>query len=389
MRRSLIHALLAGFFVLSVAMPSHAQAAAGPIQVPAPPSTTRPVPPSPPVPPDQSNQKQTPTIRARVEFVSTPVTVTDSRGEMVMDLPQSEFHIFDNGVEQKIEHFDLGGDPLSMVLVVECSSRIEPLLPALKKIGIIFAQVVMGETDEAAMLGYDDAVFVLQDFTGNPDRMQKAIEHLPEGTSGARLDDALARAVGMLEDQPANRRRVIVVMAESVDHGSESKLGQVLRDAQLANVTIYTIGLSSTAAEFRTRHDEEGPPEITPPGTFPLPPMPGTPQTPGTDAQRYGNMDLMSLAVWAVMHATDEIHKKPLEIASTATGGSHTKTFHDVSIEKALDSIGGELHGQYVLGYRPPGDEPFGYHEIKVTVDKKDVKVRTRPGYYLAPPVGH
>jgi hypothetical protein len=51
-----------------------------------------------------------------------------------------------------------------------------------------------------------------------------------------------------------------------------------------------------------------------------------------------------------------------------------------------MDEIGGELHAQYTLGYRPPGDEPSGFHEIRVTVDRPGVKLRTRPGYYLPPP---
>ena len=51
-----------------------------------------------------------------------------------------------------------------------------------------------------------------------------------------------------------------------------------------------------------------------------------------------------------------------------------------------MDAVGGELHAQYTLGYRPPGDELTGYHEIKITVDRPDVSIRTRPGYYVPPP---
>jgi hypothetical protein len=51
-----------------------------------------------------------------------------------------------------------------------------------------------------------------------------------------------------------------------------------------------------------------------------------------------------------------------------------------------MDEIGGELHAQYTLGYRSPGEVSFGYHEIKVTVDRRGATVRTRPGYYLSLP---
>ena len=82
------------------------------------------------------------------------MTVRDRTGEMVFNLAQKDFHIYDNGVEQKIEHFDLGGDPLSVVFVVETSSHIEALLPAVRQTGIVFSQTVMAQTAEAAVIGF-------------------------------------------------------------------------------------------------------------------------------------------------------------------------------------------------------------------------------------------
>jgi VWFA-related protein len=362
-----------------------AQAPAGPITAPPVTSSHNPTPAASPGQPGGSTQEQSPAIRARVDIVSTPVTVQDASGELVLTLTRKDFHVFDNGVEQSIAHFDLGGDPLSIVLLAETSSRIESLLPAVRRAGIVFSQVVMGRHGEAAVMGFDDDLTLLRDFTGSRNRVQKAINELPEGTSGARLYDGMAQAVAMLKERPQNLRRIIVVMAESSDHGSESKLGQVLRDAQLANITIYTIGLSTTAAELHNPPESGSPPEITPPGTFGLPPQPGVPQTPGTEAQRYGNVNLMALAVWLVQHASAEVRKQPLEVASVATGGANIRTRRKNSIEKAVDNVGGELHAQYLVDYRPLGAGSYGYHEIRVTVDRPHVKVRTRPGYYLAP----
>ncbi len=325
-------------------------------------------------------------IRVRVNLVSLPVTVRDAQGEMALDLGVKDFRVLDNGVPQRIEHFDLGGDPLAIVLVVETSSRVEALLPAIRHAGIVFTETVMGQTAEAAVLGFDDSSQVLVPFTSDHDRVEKAIAKLPEGTSGARLYDALARAVGLLQERPANRRRVIVAISEAVDTGSEDKLGAVLREAQLANATIYTIGLSTTAAQLRAKPSQAGPPQIGPPGTFPYPGIPGMPQTPSTQQEAQGNIDLLGLAVWIVQRATNTEAARALAVASVATGGAHISTFRDRAIEPAMDQIGGELHSQYTLAYRPSGTETFGYHEIKVKVSRPGVKVSTRPGYYLAPP---
>ena len=97
-------------------------------------------------------------------------------------------------------------------------------------------------------------------------------------------------------------------------------------------------------------------------------------------------MDLLALAVWVVQHVKDKVTSHALEIATTATGGEHYPTWKDSSIEKAMDDIGGELHSQYTLTYAPAGTSAEGYHEITVKVDRADLKVRARPGYYLVPP---
>jgi VWFA-related protein len=327
-------------------------------------------------------------IHVPVNFVSTPVTVRDRSGELVFDLAATDFHIYDNGVEQKIEHFDLGGDPLSIVLLVENSSHVEPLLPAVRKSGIVFTQTVMGQTGEAAVIAFNDSADVLQPFTADKDLIQRRINRMPTGTSGVRLYDAMSSAVDLLQKQPENRRRVLLVISEAADSGSETRLGVILRRAQLANISIYTIGLSTTAAELRAKPSQAGPPQIGPPGTFPTPGINGRPQTPSMQASEQSNVNLLALAVWVVQRAGDVVHKHNLAVASTATGGAHISTMRDNSIEKAMDLIGGELHAQYVLGYRPPGDEPSGYHEIKVTVSRPGVNVRTRPGYYLPAPTG-
>lgn len=334
-------------------------------------------------PPPAELQKRA--IRSQVTEVTAPVTVTDFRtGEGVLDLTQGNFHVYDNGVEQKIDHFDMGGSSLSIVLVVETSSHVAAMLPAIRQSGIVFTEAVMAQTSEAAVVGYDDTVDILQSFTTDVDTVQRVVNNLPVGSSGMHLYDAMARGIQMLGNQPIGQRRVMVVIGEAQDKGSENQLGHVLRRAQLTNVTIYSIGLSTTAADLRQPAGQHQPTWQGPPGTYPVPGE--QPDTPDAEAAAQGNMDLGALLIWLVKTGKNAVGTNSLEAASKATGGLHVNTLHDKSIQKALDAIGGELHTQYTLSYRPPGDEPSGYHEIKVTVDRPGAEVRTRPGYYIPPP---
>ena len=137
-------------------------------------------------------------LKVRVALVNMPVTVRDAKGEMVHDLEARDFRITDNGAEQKITHFDLGGDPVSLVILIETSSRIDPLLPGMRKTGILFTQTVMGPEGEAAVVGFNDAVDKLQDFTSDADLIENTVSRLQTGTSGSKLYDAMAVGVEML-----------------------------------------------------------------------------------------------------------------------------------------------------------------------------------------------
>jgi VWFA-related protein len=325
-------------------------------------------------------------IRTRVDEVVAPVTVRDTSGEMVLDLTKENFHIYDNGSEQKIDSFDVGGEPLSIVLAVETSSHIAPMFPSVQQTGIIFTETVMGQTSEAAVVSFDDSVRVVRKFTTDPDGIQTGVNTLTTGSEGSHLYDAMDEGIGLLEERPQARRRILLIVGEAQDTGSEMKFGEVLRRAQLANVTIYSVALSTAMADLRAKRDPYEAPQIGPPGTYPVPTPNGQPPTPQVESQMGGNIDYLALAIWLVKTGKNAILPSSLAIASKATGGMNLSVKRDASIQKAMDEIGGELHAQYTVSYRPAGGVSTGYHEIRVTVDRAAVTVRSRPGYYVAPP---
>ncbi len=227
----------------------------------------------------------------------------------------------------------------------------------MKRAGIIFTETVMALTSEAAVISYDSTVDLRSKFTTDTDGVRDIIEHLPIGVDDSLLYDAMARGISMLNERPAVRRRIMLVVGEARDSGSEARLGEVLRQAQLSNVTIYSDWVEyrdgRAAREIRPRERKSG---LAGPGD-----MAGENRKKCADPQF-------------------------LAIASKATGGPYTNPVKDRSIEKGMDAIGGELHAQYTISYRPSGEEDLdGYHEIKVLVDRPNVTVRARPGYYIAP----
>lgn len=210
-------ALLPGFVGLAflicswlIALPARGQAPPGPLE------------PKPGVKPEPPRPIQPGTIRVRVNEVTAPVTVLNAEGELVLNLEKKDFHVFDNGIERPIDQWDLGGDHLSIVLVAETSSHIEPLMPAIHKASIVFTQTVMTLSGSAAVIGYDDDITLLQPFTSDQDTIEKTIRDLKVGYSGMRLYDAMSRAVSLLDKQPTNRRRVMLILGEAQDSGART-----------------------------------------------------------------------------------------------------------------------------------------------------------------------
>jgi VWFA-related protein len=323
-------------------------------------------------------------IRVQTNEVVAAVSVFDKRGDLVLDLAQNDFHVFDNGVEQTIDHWDMGGNPLAVALVLETSSHIKMMAPTIHGMGSIFTETVMAMNGEAAVITYDSTVEVRQEFTEDHDDVARAIAEVGFEAPEMRLYDAMAEAVELLKTRPVRYRRVMLIVGESQDIASDAKLGLVLRDAELANISIYAVGPSSTSADLRFGTTGLNSGDKLPPIELPKPLPSISTHGPGEDPSHRPYFDLVTPAVWLVTRGTNEIKNHQLEVAAAATGGVHYRAIRDRAVRSALDRIGSELHAQYVLSYRPSAaEQTAGFHDVKVTVARPDVTVRTRPGYFL------
>jgi VWFA-related protein len=322
-----------------------------------------------------------------VERVAVPLVVRDARGEFIYNLNRGELTLFDNGVPQQLSSFEAAGQPLSLVILVSTSRKLAPLLNHIRQTGILFTSYVVGQFGEAAVISFDSDIKVRQNFTADPESLIQAMEQLSTGGAQSRLADAMSRAIDLLVERPEGRRRVIIVLADPLDDGSSTPMGIPLRLAQLANISIYTIGLDRFEAELRRRpEDTPLPPPRYPPGIVAGPQTPGSVTTPTSQAQeQYARLDLLNAVMFLVRSAQTMRGKDTLEVYSYGTGGIHQGVFGQRSLEEAVNRIGQDLHNQYLLTYRPSNRAEEGFHRIQVSVARPGTLVRTRPGYYVGP----
>jgi VWFA-related protein len=325
--------------------------------------------------------KQAATIKSRVTLVTTPVAVIDSSGQFVYGLDKQDFEILDNGTPQQIENFETEMQQAALVVVIETNSKTAPLLDAVRPLASMFSSLLLGAQGQAAVIIFNDRVRVAQDFSNDSDQLAKTFKDFTARGDGARLNDALARAIGMLEQRPKSERRVIVAFSDGFDSGSETARAEIVRRATTAEVGIYGLGFSP-AQELLEKKPRLEPYSALDNNVA----MPSPPNTIPTPTNVNATWDAPIPAV-PIMVATGEVirstlAKSLLEYYSGYTGGVFYSHWSGKALQEQLNRIATEIQSQYELAYIPDTHSESGFHRIEVHVNRAKVKVRARAGYF-------
>ena len=321
-------------------------------------------------------------ITTRVINVIAPTTVLDKGGAYVNNIKPHEFRLLDNGKDQEIK-VEQAWVPMSMVVCVQADSMVEAVLPKIQKIGSLLESQVLGESGQAALIAFDHRIRIMQEFTKEGDKISAALKKINPGSSSSRLNDAVLEAARMLRHTPKDQRRVILLIAETRDKGSEAKAKEVLTEMQFQNISVYTVNINRLITTFTAKAPAPRPDPI-PPGGRHLPA--GAMNDPTTVAQSTGqwNGSVIPLFVEIFRDIKAIFISNPAEVYTKFTGGRERSFTTQGALESAISDIGEELHSQYMISYNPNNKIEGGFHEIKIEVARPGLNVRTRPGYWMA-----
>lgn len=326
------------------------------------------------------------TFRSSIHYVLVPTSVLDPDGHgYVNGLAANNFEVYDNDKPQKVtaEYTQL---PLSVVLVVQANSEIQPMLPKLQRSSLLLHGLVTGENGDIAVLAFDHRLQKLQDFTQDPEKLDDAMQKLTAGSNSARLIDAVWEADHMLvrHDPRNTHRRVILLLSRNVDRGSEGHLQEAVRTMEFDNVIVYSVDISRFLSSLMKQPDYPRPQN----GGIPPEALPNIaggkgPRTETSVIQQEDGNALNALP--PIYRSIKDLFKKtPSEAFTYFTGGREYSFARERALETAISDIGADLNSQYLLSYSPSKEtrsEP-GFHTIKVMVDRPGLKIRTRPGYW-------
>jgi VWFA-related protein len=327
---------------------------------------------------------QEPRFDVQSRLVLAPVTVNDSHGRPVDNLEARDFVVLDNGRrrEVSVDTFATGVAPIALVVAVQSSGISRAVLAKVVKIGAMIQPLVTGERGCAALVSFAEHIDWLQECTNNPDAIGRAFGRLrPGAEKSARMLDAVHEGIERLRKR-SNARRVLLLISESRDRGSETALETISMDAQTAGVTIYAATYSAFKTAFTAKSpDYQARPSptgaISNDRELERPPSQASPHIPPPEQRA----DLLG----AFGELARLAKTKTTEVLAQSTGGIAFPFTRQKGLEDAIEKLGQELHTQYVLSFTPEAPEA-GYHKLEVQVTRGggSYRIRARPGYWTA-----
>ena len=210
-------------------------------------------------------------LRVETNLTSIFFTAADKNKRFIANLKKENIRILEDGVPQEIFTFQQNTDlPLSIAILLDCSRSEERTLPDEKIAARAFLEAVMRPgRDEAAIVSFTGEVTLEQGFTGNIDRLRRAVDRVefvpPSGYIGGGVvvgstppisdanqilagstaiwDAVWATANELLADSAENTRRTIILLSDGVDSISQVKMHEAIQRAQKADALIYAIGI--------------------------------------------------------------------------------------------------------------------------------------------------
>jgi VWFA-related protein len=303
-------------------------------------------------------------LRVETNLTNIFFTAADKRRRFVSTLRREDIRVLEDNVPQEIFTFQQNVDlPLSLAILIDCSSSEERTLPEEKAAARSFLESVLRPNkDEAAVVTFTGEVTLEQGLTGNIARLRRAIDQVefvpPSGYIGGGVvvggtppisgtqqtlagstaiwDAIWATANELLSDSAEHTRRAIILLTDGEDTISQTKMQEAINRAVKADALIYAIGIG--------------------------------------DRYQFG------------------INEGALSKITEATGGRAYFPRNESELREAFVQIQKDLREQYLVAYSSSNktrDGSFRRVAIEIvspTVRKEDLKLNYRPGYFAKSP---
>jgi len=200
--------------------------------------------------------QQSPTFRSETRLVVLHASVTNKHGELVTNLDQRAFSVFENGKRQPITLFRRDDIPVSLGLLIDNSGSMRSLRAKVEAAALAFARA-SNPDDEMFVLNFADKARLDVPMTSDLRVLERGITRV-DSLGGTAMRDALETAEGYLRDHAKRDRRVLLVITDGIDNASTITVDVIQRQAERTETVIDAVGLFHDQDERRAntgRHE--------------------------------------------------------------------------------------------------------------------------------------
>jgi VWFA-related protein len=197
--------------------------------------------------------------KIETDLASFEVTVSDKNGDPIRNLSQSDFRVFEDGVERPIDFFQPikkqdEGRPLSVIFALDLSGSMTPAeIERLRQAMQNFIRRLADYNSYFAVMTFAMEVKVVRQFTNKPEELERSFDRLDRDQSGLSthaydaVDDAIRLLVRKSPKTIKNRipKRAVILITDGFPVGDVVRPSTVIERANAAEASVYSVILPS------------------------------------------------------------------------------------------------------------------------------------------------
>lgn len=198
------------------------------------------------------------TLKTDAYEVRLNASVVDGSGREIDNLPESAFHVYEDGVPQTIVGFRHEDVPVSLGLLIDSSGSMYDKRAAVDAASLDLVRL-SNPQDEAFLVDFSSEAYIDQDFTNSIAKLQQGLSYI-KSSGGTALYDAVIASADYLAKNGKRSKQVLLIVTDGDDNASSATLEQAIRRVQeLDGPAVYCIGLlfGEDVSRSEARHSRE------------------------------------------------------------------------------------------------------------------------------------
>lgn len=269
-------------------------------------------------------------------------SVTDRNGRAIGGMKETDFVVWENGVERQVTSVTPTSEPFNLVLLLDVSGSVEERIDFIRKAARDFLNTASPQ-DRIAIISFRDDIQIISAFSTDRRMLSKKLDEIDAGGATS-LYDALAYVLAETVKPLRGERTAVVILSDGDDNRSFVPFPAILEATIESGALIYPLYVPSGLIPERNVPR----PEVT------------------IDPLRSRYLTLTTRA--------DEEGRK----LALASGGVYYPIRHLGELQRAYDDVVEQLRTAYTITYAS-NSTPSGHRRVRVRTNRDGASVRLSP----------